>query len=196
MPVLRHNDQFNAIKCTILVADLAPYGTMLARRSCVQAVAHGCTYRLGPELEIPGYGCEDHFVEADTIDHSWEVVMDLMQSGYTDRLVVDVGMPVLHNGVRYNCRVIMLRRKILLIRPKLYLADDGNYREGRYFSAWKRPGLHEFFKCGSLRQQWQNALPRPVRHIEIIGHLVVPGFSLQAATTRGTDVWTNDMPVW
>lgn len=71
--------------------------------------------------------------------------MDLAQSGYTDRLVVDVGMPVLHNGVRYNCRVIMLRRKIFLIRPKLHLADDGNYREGRYFSAWKRQGVYEFF---------------------------------------------------
>ena len=23
----------------------------------------GATYRLGPELEIPGYGCEDHFLE-------------------------------------------------------------------------------------------------------------------------------------
>eukprot|EP00892_Ulva_mutabilis_P007450 jgi/Ulvmu1/5077/UM021_0094.1 len=116
------------------------------KASIDQAVAEGCTYRLGPELEIPGYGCEDHFIEADTIDHSWEVVMDLIQSGYTDRLVVDVGMPVLHNGVRYNCRVIMLRAKILLIRPKLHLADDGNYREGRYFSAWKRAGVFEYFK--------------------------------------------------
>lgn len=73
--------------------------------------------------------------------------MDLAQSGYTDRMVVDVGMPVLHKGVRYNCRVIMLRKQILLIRPKLHLADDGNYREGRYFSAWTRKGMYETFMC-------------------------------------------------
>ena len=28
--------------------------------------------QVGPELEIPGYGCEDHFFELDTVDHSWE----------------------------------------------------------------------------------------------------------------------------
>ena len=26
----------------------------------------GARYRLGPELEIPGYGCEDAFLEDDT----------------------------------------------------------------------------------------------------------------------------------
>jgi NAD+ synthase (glutamine-hydrolysing) len=30
----------------------------------------GAVIRLGPELEIPGYGCEDHFLELDTINHS------------------------------------------------------------------------------------------------------------------------------
>jgi NAD+ synthase (glutamine-hydrolysing) len=34
-------------------------------------------------------------------------------------------------GVMYNCRVILLNRKVLLIRPKLHLANDGNYRETR-----------------------------------------------------------------
>ena len=33
----------------------------------------GCGHlQVGPELEIPGYGCEDHFLELDTIEHSWE----------------------------------------------------------------------------------------------------------------------------
>ena len=27
----------------------------------------GCTYRVGPELEICGYSCEDHFLENDTV---------------------------------------------------------------------------------------------------------------------------------
>ena len=31
--------------------------------------------QVGPELEIPGYGCEDHFLEQDTIEHSWECVL-------------------------------------------------------------------------------------------------------------------------
>ncbi len=40
-------------------------------------------------------------------------------------------MPVIHKNVLYNCSVICLNNKILLIRPKMALADDGNYREGR-----------------------------------------------------------------
>lgn len=40
-------------------------------------------------------------------------------------------------GVRYNCRAFVLNGEILLIRPKMYLANDGNYRETRYFATWK-----------------------------------------------------------
>ena len=49
-----------------------------------------------------------------------------------------VGCPILHNNVRYNCRVFILNRQIVLIRPKIYLADDGNYREKRFFASWDR----------------------------------------------------------
>lgn len=37
--------------------------------SITLAKKKGCRYRLGPELEVPGYGCEDHFLETDTFDH-------------------------------------------------------------------------------------------------------------------------------
>jgi NAD+ synthase (glutamine-hydrolysing) len=52
-------------------------------------------------------------------------------------MVCDVGLPAQHCGVRYNCRAFCLDGQILLIRPKLYLANDGNHRELRWFSAWK-----------------------------------------------------------
>lgn len=41
-------------------------------------------------------------------------------------------------GVRFNCRVFLLNRKILFIRPKLSMADDGNYRQVLSLS----PALH------------------------------------------------------
>ena len=34
--------------------------------------------QVGPELEIPGYGCEDHFQEMDTVEHSWECLTELL----------------------------------------------------------------------------------------------------------------------
>lgn len=34
--------------------------------------------------------------------------------------------------------VFPLSRKVLMIRPKMMMCDDGNYRESRYFTGWKR----------------------------------------------------------
>ena len=84
--------------------------------------------QVGPELEVPGYGCEDHFSETDTVEHSWEVVAELLKGDLTDGIVCDIGLPVIHRGVRYNCRLFILDRRLLLIRPKMAMADDGNYR--------------------------------------------------------------------
>ena len=56
-----------------------------------------------------------------------------------------MGLPLLHGGARYNCRVFCLDRRVLLVRPKAALADDGNYREGRWFTAWREArGLEEY----------------------------------------------------
>lgn len=63
--------------------------------SCRQAKAAGASYRLGPELELSGYGCEDHFYELDTIDHCWESLATLFREGATDDLLCDFGMPLL-----------------------------------------------------------------------------------------------------
>lgn len=54
---------------------------------------------------------------------------ELIRGGHTDGIVCDVGMPVMHRGVRYNCRAFLLNRRVLLMRPKLHLANDGNYRQ-------------------------------------------------------------------
>lgn len=110
------------------------------------AKSEGAKYRLGPELEICGYGCADHFLESDTLLHSFQVLKDLLESTVTQDIICDVGMPVMHRNVRYNCRVIFLNRKILLIRPKMAMANNGNYREFRWFSPWSKPRhVEEYF---------------------------------------------------
>lgn len=100
----------------------------------------GARYRLGPELELSSYGCGDHFHELDTFDHSWQCLAEILKQTTTNEhmrdIVCDIGMPVLFSGVAYNCRVILLNGRILLIRPKLVLADGGLHRETRWFTAW------------------------------------------------------------
>ncbi|XP_048710356.2 glutamine-dependent NAD(+) synthetase isoform X3 [Caretta caretta] len=121
----------------------------------------GARYRLGPELEICGYGCSDHYYESDTLLHSFEVLAKLLESPATQDIICDVGMPVMCRNVRYNCRVIFLNKKILLIRPKMILANTGNYRELRWFTPWSRARfVEEYF------------LPRMIQ--EVTGQETVP----------------------
>ena len=125
------------------------------------AKARGARYRLGPELEISGYSCEDHFLELDTLQHSWESLACILKGGHTDGILCDIGMPILHKNVRYNCRVFVLDGEILLIRPKMILASDGNYREHRWFTAWTHGWTTEPY-----------TLPREIR--ELTGKRKVP----------------------
>ncbi|KAI0322768.1 glutamine-dependent NAD synthetase with GAT domain-containing protein [Amylostereum chailletii] len=118
------------------------------------AKERGATLRVGPELEIPGYGCLDHFLEGDTVLHSWEVLAKILVSDEAKDIVCDIGMPVMHKNVIYNCRVVIHNKQILLIRPKMWLANDGNYRELRYFTPWQK------------HRQWEDHyLPRIVQAV-------------------------------
>ena len=49
-------------------------------------------------------------------------------------------MAVHHKNTLYNCRMICLNKKILLIRPKLFLADGSNNCESRWFTPWLKQG--------------------------------------------------------
>ncbi|EIM86628.1 glutamine-dependent NAD synthetase with GAT domain-containing protein [Stereum hirsutum FP-91666 SS1] len=118
------------------------------------AKQRGATLRVGPELEIPGYGCLDHFLEGDTVLHSWEVLAKILAHDDVKDIVCDIGMPVVHKNVIYNCRVIIHNKQILLIRPKMWMANDGNYRELRYFTPWQK------------HRQWEDHfLPRIIQAV-------------------------------
>ncbi|OXB59573.1 hypothetical protein ASZ78_010087 [Callipepla squamata] len=122
-------------------------------RSISIAKSKGARYRLGPELEICGYGCADHYYESDTLLHSFQVLAKLLESAAAQDIICDVGMPLLHRNVRYNCRVIFLNKKILLIRPKMSLANAGNYRELRWFTPWsKARHVEEYLLPGIIQE--------------------------------------------
>lgn len=113
--------------------------------------------RVGPELEVCGYGCLDHLLESDTFLHSWEVLATIINHEDCQDIVLDIGMPVRHKNTRYNCRIVSYNRKIILIRPKMSLANDGNYREMRYFTPWlKTREVEEYYLesiVGSITKQ-------------------------------------------
>jgi NAD+ synthase (glutamine-hydrolysing) len=51
----------------------------------------------------------------------------------------------MHKSVKYNCRVIIADGKIVMIRPKMFLANDGNYRELRFFTPWTPRKVEQYY---------------------------------------------------
>lgn len=64
-------------------------------------------------------------LEGDLYLHCWEMLHQILTDESCHGILLDIGMPVMHRNSRFNCRIICLDGKILLIRPKLWLANDG-----------------------------------------------------------------------
>ena len=99
---------------------------------------------LLPELCTTGYSCQDHFYESETYMLSMNIVRDICNSDLTKDIMLVLGIPVIYDGVKYNTMTFISNGKIILIRPKINLADDGNYREARWFTSWSKEGLENF----------------------------------------------------
>ncbi|XP_078405629.1 glutamine-dependent NAD(+) synthetase isoform X4 [Cetorhinus maximus] len=166
------------------------------------AKSKGARYRLGPELEICGYGCADHYLESDTILHSFQMLAELLISPVTEDIICDVGMPVMHKNDLYNCRVIFLNKKILLIRPKMTMANSGNYRELRWFMPWNKLRTVEEYSLPDIIQTvtGQETVPFGDALIEtketclgseICQELWVPNSPHIAMTMEGVEIFTN-----
>lgn len=150
--------EFSNLQCVIATCNLGQWAMDFdgnlkrTEESIIEAKKKGAKYILGPELQLSGYSCEDHFLEVDTYTHCDQSLASILTSDITNDILCDIGMPVMHKNVRYNCRIWCLNGKILLIRPKMHLADDGNYHERRFFTTWKNTDtLDEYALSDILR---------------------------------------------
>lgn len=107
-------------------------------QSIALAKSQGSRLYVSSELAVPGYGCQDHFLESDTFLHSWQALGEILSDPVTQDILIFLGMPVMHKNTGYNCTVVILNTKILLIRPKQAMCDTNNYRESRWFCPWRK----------------------------------------------------------
>ncbi|KAL7912831.1 hypothetical protein GGI35DRAFT_476662 [Trichoderma velutinum] len=135
------------------------------RKSILKAKEAGATLRTGPELEISGYGCLDHFLESDIYDHAMDMLSKILADTSLHGILIDVGLPIMHRGCRYNCRAMILDGKLLCLRPKIYLANDGNFRENRFFTPWNRPRYVEKYNLPPQIQEQQGVRQVPIGDI-------------------------------
>jgi len=156
-------------------------------QAVIEAKKGGARLVLTPELCIPGYGLLDHFLELDVYTHSWEVVAEIIAHPECQDIIIDLGLPVRHHGNPFNARVIALNKQIIAVRPKIWLCNDGNYREMRYFTAWKR------------RRVEQYTLPNVIQDIQgqretRIGDVIFDALDASFTSETCEELWTPDSP--
>lgn len=121
----------------------------------------------------------DHFLEADVYEHSLESLLAILTDTELHGILIDVGLPIMHRGCRYNCRAIILDGKLLCLRPKIFLANDGyvslllaklyiltfagrNFRENRFFTPWMTPRYVEQYNLPPALQKHQGVRQVPI----------------------------------
>ena len=60
-------------------------------KSLDECVQQNASIRIGPELEVSGYSCEDAFFEEDTVFHSWQVLVKILERTEYQNLLIDIG---------------------------------------------------------------------------------------------------------
>lgn len=133
-------------------------------------------------------GCLDHFLENEVYENSWDSLYSILTDPSLYDIVIDVGLPLLHRNCRYNARAIILDGKILCLRPKLYLANDGNFREMRFFTPWNRPRHVEQYYLPPLIQKHQGR-----RHVPI-GDVVLSTIDTCLAAETCEELFTPNSP--
>ena len=152
-----------------------------------EAKKAGAKIILTPELCVPGYGLLDHFLELDVYEHSWEVVAEIITRPECQDIIIDLGLPVSHRGNTFNCRVIVLNKKVIAVRPKIWLCNDGNYREMRYFTAWDQRRV-ETYKLPPIIRDIDGQVECP------IGDVIFETLDATFATETCEELWTPDSP--
>lgn len=153
-----------------------------------KAKKDGSSLIITPELSICGYSCLDAFLEKDTTLHSWEVLRDLIEHDDCQDILLDVGMPVLHLSCLFNCRVLVRNRKILYIRPKMSLANDGLFREMRYFTPWQERGKWVYYQLPQALREFADQ--SRVR----FGDCVIEANDTKIGTEMCEELFTSDSP--
>ena len=130
-----------------------------------------------PELCITGYGCEDMFLSDWLLEKVQLKLKDIILE--TDGIAIAVGLPVVHEDLRFNTTWFIENRKVLGIYAKQKLANDGVHYEPRWFQEWP---------SGKLTHYKYNNQDIPFGHISIQWNSLNIGFEICE------DAWRPDRP--
>jgi NAD+ synthase (glutamine-hydrolysing) len=99
-----------------------------------QAAERHAAVVVFPELGLSAYTCEDLFQQSALLDASLEALSQVVSASRRFELLAFVGVPLLHDGVLFNCAVAVSSGRVLGVVPKSYLPNYREFYELRHFA--------------------------------------------------------------
>ena len=132
----------------VKVADV-DYNVQQIESLIAQVEGRGVEVIVFPELSITGYSCQDLFHEQLLLDKAEEGLVTLLDFSRKLDVISIVGMPVVIDGLLYNCAAVIQHGSILGIVPKTYLPNYGEFYEKRWFASAQDLKPTEIYLAGS-----------------------------------------------
>jgi len=113
------NPAFNAAKTLELMKEAASKHAVLV---------------VFPELGLTSYTCDDLFHQNTILEAALEALDRIREASKNIPLAAVVGLPVLIDGMLFNCAAVVSGGNILGIVPKTYIPNYREFYESRYFA--------------------------------------------------------------
>ena len=132
----------------VKVADVE-YNVQQIESLIAQAEGRGVEIMVMPELCLTGYTCQDLFKQQALLDRAEQGVMLLLDFTRKLDIITVVGLPVVINGLLYNCAAVIQSGSLLGIVPKTYLPNYGEFYEKRWFASAQDLNPTDIYFAGS-----------------------------------------------
>ena len=133
----------------VKVADVE-YNVQQIESIIAQAEGRGVEVLVFPELCITGYTCQDLFKEQLLLDRAESAVIALLDFTRKLDVISIVGLPVIVNGLLYNCAAVIQGGQLLGIIAKTYLPNYAEFYEKRWFASAQDLNPSSFYFAGGL----------------------------------------------
>ena len=132
----------------VKVADV-DYNVQQVEGLIAQAEGRKVEVIVFPELCITGYSCQDLFKEQLLLDRAEQGIMMLLDFTRKLDIISIIGVPVIINGLLYNCAVVLQGGTILGVVPKTYLPNYAEFYEKRWFASAQDLNPTDIYFAGS-----------------------------------------------
>ncbi len=99
-----------------------------------------------PELGLTAYTCGDLFLQKTLLEGALEALQEVVMASRDLKMVIIVGLPLVHAGKLYNCAAVVQLGRVLGVVPKTHIPNYQEFYEARWFS--QAPAVNSTLKIG------------------------------------------------